>query len=400
MPEDKKALLPPGLDPWRLREPVIPDGLCCSGRAVRPSVDLRERCRRSAVVPYRGRSTYTHADRRRACRGVADRESGAAHAADDSGSRPCRPCPGIHGVMTDVALLINPAAGRGRGRRVGAEAAAQLRRSGVKVRELVGSGPDRAAELARSAVADGVGALVVCGGDGIVHIALQAIAGTATPLGVIPAGSGNDFARAIGVPLRDVAAAVAIVVAGVAIPVDLARAGDRWFGTVLASGFDSKVNDRMNTMRWPRGRTRYHAAIVSELVAFRPLPFVVEIDGSRREFEAMFVAVGNGASYGGGMRICPSAQVDDGLLDVTVVSRISRVKLVRLFPTVYPGRHVLRPEVLTFRCASVTVSAPDVAGYADGEFVADLPLTCSVVSAAVQVLSQGLACPGRFGHLG
>jgi diacylglycerol kinase (ATP) len=125
---------------------------------------------------------------------------------------------------------------------------------------------------------------------------------------------------------------------------------------------------------------------VAELAMFRPLPFVLEVDGVRRELEAMLVAVGNGDSYGGGMRICPAAVLDDGLLDVTVVTRISRAKLVRLLPTVYPGRHVLRPEVLTFRCSSVSLSCPGVTAYADGEFVATLPVSCAVVPGALQVL--------------
>ncbi len=172
------------------------------------------------------------------------------------------------------------------------------------------------------------------------------------------------------------------------MPVDLGRAGDRWFGTVLAAGFDSRVNDRMNRMRWPRGRTRYHVAILRELASFRPIPFVLELDGVRRELEGMLVAVGNGSTYGGGMRICPGAALTDGLLDVTVVTTISRVKLARLFPSVYSGRHVLRPEVLTFRCESVTVSAADVAGYADGEFVAQLPVTCSAVRGAGRMLAS------------
>ncbi|HEY4990940.1 MAG TPA: diacylglycerol kinase [Nakamurella sp.] len=296
-------------------------------------------------------------------------------------------------MITDVALLINPAAGRGRGRRVGDAAFAQLRGSGVSVRAFAGSGPDESARFARDAIADGCEALVVCGGDGIVHLALQEIAGTGVPLGVLPAGSGNDFARAVGIPVGDPRAAVAVVSAGHAVPVDLGRTASRWFGTVLAAGFDSRVNDRMNAMRWPRGRTRYHVAIVAELARFRPLPFVLELDGARHELNAMLVAVGNGSTYGGGMRICPGAVLDDGLFDVTVISKISRSKLVRLFPRVYPGTHVHRREVLTFRCATVTVSAPDVAAYADGEFVSQLPETCSVVAGAVRVLVPGAGQP-------
>jgi diacylglycerol kinase (ATP) len=295
--------------------------------------------------------------------------------------------PGVRAlVINEVALLINPSADRGRGLRVGVEAAREFRRLGVTVDVLIGSDVSESAALAAAAVERGCRALVVCGGDGIVHTALQAVAGTTVPLGVVPAGSGNDFARALALPLSDIASAVAVVVTGRVAHVDLGRAGDRWFGTVLAAGFDSRVNDRMNRMRWPRGRTRYHVAILRELASFRPIPFVLEMDGVRRELEGMLVAVGNGSTYGGGMRICPAATLSDGLLDVTVVTTISRVKLARLFPFVYSGRHVLRPEVLTFRGESVTASAADVAGYADGECVAPLPLTCSAVRGALQIV--------------
>ncbi len=222
------------------------------------------------------------------------------------------------------------------------------------MRECVSASADDAERFARRAVAEGCGALVVCGGDGIVHLALQAVAGTHTALGVIPAGSGNDFARAAGIPLGDLPAAVATICGGHSVSMDLGRANGRWFGTVLASGFDSRVTDRMNSMRWPRGKARYHAAIVAELAAFRPLPFVLEVDGERREVEAMLVAVGNGSTYGGGMRICPAARTDDGLFDVTVITTLSRAKLIRLFPRVYPGTHVERREVLTFRCSELT----------------------------------------------
>jgi diacylglycerol kinase (ATP) len=289
-------------------------------------------------------------------------------------------------VISDVALLVNPRAGRGRGLRVGVDAAREFRRLGITVEVLVGSSAAESAGLAQTAVARECGGLVVCGGDGIVHTALQAVAGTPLSLGIIPAGSGNDFARALGLPLSDGAAAAAVVVAGNDRAIDLGRANGRWFGTVLAAGFDSRVNDRMNRMRWPRGQSRYHVAIVRELASFRPIPFVLDIDGSRHEIEGMLVAVGNGSTYGGGMRICPRADLTDGLLDVTVVTTISRVKLARLFPSVYSGRHVLRPEVLTFRCKSVTVSAASVAGYADGEFVTQLPVTCAVVRDAVRLL--------------
>lgn len=230
------------------------------------------------------------------------------------------------------------------------------------------------------------------------HAALQVVAESGVPLGVVPCGAGNDFARALGLPVDDVLGAVRLICDTDPVPVDLGfvdGGGEphpvrpTWFGTVLAAGFDSRVNDRVNRWRWPPGRSRYNLAIAAELATFRPLPFVMTADGTRREFEAMLVAVGNGSSYGGGMRICPDARPDDGLFDVTVVTRLSRALLVRLLPTVYAGTHVHRPEVVTFRASSVCLEAPGVTAYADGERVSPLPVRCKVRRAALPV----------FGHL-
>ncbi len=292
----------------------------------------------------------------------------------------------VLGELGEVTALVNPQAGRGRSRRVAGQAVAELRRLGVAVDVVVTRSAAHCADAAAAAVASGRAAVVTCGGDGAVASVLPVLAGGPVPLGVLPGGSGNDFARALGLPIHDVRAAAAVIARGEFGRVDLGLVNGRWFGTVLAAGFDSRVNERMNRLSWPPGRWRYHAALVGELATFRPLPFELTVDGSMLECEAMLVAVGNTASYGGGMRICPGAEVDDALLDVTVVTSISRTKLVRLFPSVYPGRHVRRPEVLTLRGRSVSLSAPGVVAYADGERVGPLPASVSVAPGALSVL--------------
>ena len=294
-------------------------------------------------------------------------------------------------VLGHVTVLVNPLAGRGRARRVAGRAIAELRRCGVDVQVVVTRSAEHATQAAAEAVAAARDAVVVCGGDGAIAAVLPVLAGGTVPLGVLAGGSGNDFARALGLPVRDPVTAARVVARGVAGRVDLGRIGERWFGTVVAAGFDARVNERMNAMTWPRGRLRYHAALIAELAAFRPLPFSIEVDGHRLDGDAMLVAVANTGSYGGGMRICPDARVDDALLDVTVVTSISRVKLVRLFPSVYSGRHVRRPEVLTLRGRCVRLSAPGVIAYADGERVGPLPATVTAVPGSLAVLGAGRA---------
>jgi len=202
---------------------------------------------------------------------------------------------------------------------------------------------------------------------------------------VVPAGTGNDIARSLGLAPDDAVAATDLVALGHTRTIDLARANGRWYGGVLGSGFDSMVNERANRMRWPSGRSRYNLAILAELRTFRPIPYVLELDGERWETEAMLVAVGNGRSYGGGMLVCPGAQLDDGLLDLTVLGPISKPEFIRVFPTVYTGKHVDHPAVTVRRARSVTLVADGVTAYADGERVTLLPVTCDAVPDALVV---------------
>ena len=287
----------------------------------------------------------------------------------------------------EIALLTNPTAGRGRGARHRDAALARLRESGFVVRNLAGRDADEAADLARACVADGVEALVVCGGDGLVHLGVQAVAGTGVPLGLIPSGTGNDFARYLGLPRTDPVAAADRVIASRRRTIDLARSGDRWFVTVLAAGFDAIVNERANTMTWPRGQMRYNLATLAELRTFRPIPYVLQLDGETVEHEAMLVAVGNGPSFGGGLRITEGALLDDGLLDVVVITRMSKPKLVRSYPRLFTGRIDGVAEYVHRRVRSVTVAAPGIVSYADGERFGPLPLTVECVPGALDVIA-------------
>jgi diacylglycerol kinase (ATP) len=289
-------------------------------------------------------------------------------------------------VSSEIALLTNPTSGKGRGAKVVDQVLPRLRDAGYVVRNLVGRDADEALDLARGCVADGLGTLVVIGGDGMVHLALQAVAGTETRLGLVPAGTGNDVARYFDLPRKDPVAATDVIIGGKERRVDLARIGSTYFLTVLAAGFDAIVNERANQMSWPTGQMRYNLATLAELRTFKPIPYVLDIDGEQHRFDAMMVAVGNGPSFGGGLRITEGAILDDGLLDVVVIRPMSKVELIRTYPKLFKGTHVHHPDYRHHHAKKVTIAAPGITAYADGERIAALPLTVEVAPLALRVL--------------
>lgn len=293
-----------------------------------------------------------------------------------------------------VTVLTNPASGHGSAPHAAERAIAQLQKRGVDVAAIAGTDAVHARRLVEGALDRGMDALVVVGGDGIISLALQVLARTEIPLGIIPAGTGNDHAREFSIPTGNPAAAADVIVDGEAHTIDLghirgADGTDTWFGTVMASGFGSLVTDRTNRMSWPRGRMRYHLAMIAELSRLRLLPFRLTFDGRELVTELTMAEIGNTRSYGGGMLICPDADPTDGLLDVTMVRSASRSKLIRLFPTVFKGTHVNLDEVHTERARTITVecrTSPDIPAYADGEYVCPLPVEVSAVPGALKIL--------------
>jgi diacylglycerol kinase (ATP) len=292
----------------------------------------------------------------------------------------------VPGHSREIALLTNPVAGKGRGTRIRDAVLPRLRQAGFVVRNLTGRDGDEALDHAPQCAPHQVEALVVVGGDGMVHLGVQAVAGTSTRLGIIPCGTGNDVARYFDLPRKDPLAAADRVIASTPRTIDLARSGAQYFVTVLAAGFDAVVNERANRMAWPKGQMRYNLATLAELRTFRPLPYTLELDGATHRLDAMLVAVGNGPSFGGGLRITEGALLDDGLLDVVVIRPMSKAGLVRAYPRLFNGTHVALPEYVHHRVRSVTVAAPGIVSYADGERFGPLPLTIECAPGALTVL--------------
>ncbi len=290
-----------------------------------------------------------------------------------------------------VTALTNPVSGHGAAIRAAQVAIARLHERGVEVTEIIGDDAQDARHLVAAELELGTDAVMVTGGDGVVSNALQVLAGTDVPLGIVPAGTGNDHAREFDIPTKDPAAAADVVADGSTETIDLGRIkwgdAEKWFGTVAATGFDSLVTDRANRMSWPHGRLRYYIAMLAELSQLRLLPFRLVLDGTEEiDADITLAAFGNTRSYGGGLLICPNADPTDGLLDITMAHSASRTKLVRLFPTVMKGTHVDLDEVTTARARTIHVECPGINVYADGDFACALPAEISAVPAALQIL--------------
>lgn len=304
--------------------------------------------------------------------------------------------------MTHLGVVVNPTSGQGRGTAVGREVRRLLEAEGHTVEDLSAPTITKASERARAAAVHGLDALVVVGGDGMVHLGANVAAGTDLPLGIVPAGTGNDIARALGLPRSDVRAAVARIDAGLAAGprrIDAVKVGTpdhgahEWYVGVLSCGLDAAVNARANTLRWPSGSARYVRAVASELRRFEPYGYRLTLDDVVWESAGTLVAVANAPWIGGGLHIAPDARLDDGLLDVVVAGPFTRSGAIRIFPGIYRGRHVRHPAVDVLRTRSVLIEPVDALGavpppaFADGERIGPVPLRAQVVPGALAVLA-------------
>ena len=287
-----------------------------------------------------------------------------------------------------VRFLVNPKAGRG----LGSASFNQLRtlasRAGAgfvvsrKVTDL--------AEQARRAAADGIERLLVAGGDGTQQLALQGLAGTGCALGVIPVGTGNDLAGTLKVP-PDLDASVRWNLAGGIRPVDLIRVGETYSVSYLGVGFDSEVTRFANNVKILRGPLVYPYSVIHTLATFQPPAMRIVHDEGVFEGRVMFTTLANLPRFGGGMRIAPQAEIDDGILDLVIVKEISRRTLLSVFPKVYNGKHVGHPAVLFVRTkrAEITIDRA-MTLYGGGEPVQPMAageaVTAEVVPAGLRVI--------------
>lgn len=294
------------------------------------------------------------------------------------------------GGSAPVVVVANPTAGRGKaGRRIGL-ADTMLRELRVDHEVRVAGSADDMESTCRDAAEQGAEIVAVIGGDGTVSCAANGLAGTGTALAVLPAGTGNDFAAAIGA--RSFRTAVRLLADPKTESVDLAhvRAGgvDRSFVNIAGTGFDSEVNETANAMTINLGGTgTYVAALMKTLSRFTPARYDLTVDGEAFTLDAMLVVVGSGLAYGGGMKVLPNASLVDGVLDVCIVEALSKGAFLRAFPKVFMGKHTDHPNVRMMRATEVSVEANrGMQVYADGEHVGALPASFEVMPGALEVV--------------
>ncbi len=289
-----------------------------------------------------------------------------------------------------VVVVANPTAGRGKsGKRIGV-VDAMLRELRVEHEVLVAGSAKEMESTCRDAAERGAGVVAVIGGDGTVSCAANGVLGTGAVLAVLPAGTGNDFATAIGA--RTLRGSVRLLADPKTASIDVVRArtvgSERCFVNIAGAGFDSEVNETANAMHLNLGGTgTYVAALVKTLSRFTPAHYDLIVDDERLTLDAMLVVVGSGLSYGGGMKVLPDASLDDGVLDVCIVEALSKGAFLRAFPKVFMGTHTEHPKVRMMRATSVTIEANrDMQVYADGEHVGALPASFDVMPGALQVV--------------
>jgi len=277
------------------------------------------------------------------------------------------------------AIAINPTSGHGKGVKVGQKVVEYFDRHNLDYQVLSGLSADLLRkELESHLHTHSCKGIISVGGDGLAHLVLQVAVPRHIPFAVMPAGTGNDIVRTLGWSLDEIESYLDRVTTVPASAIDLGNVDSEWFAAILSTGFDSVVNERANRLSWPKGPQRYNVAIAMELPQFKPLEYEITVDTHSFTTKAMLIAIGNGRSYGGGMYVCPQAQMHDGLFDVMILEPVSKIEFLKVFPKVYSGSHITHPKVKIFRTKRITLVA-DAIAYADGERIGPAPISAECV---------------------
>lgn len=284
-----------------------------------------------------------------------------------------------------LALLVNPASAGGKALKLlpAVEQALDARRAVFRVQRT--KGLEHGVEQALRAI-DAGELPVVMSGDGLLGAVGGAMAGSETPLGIIPAGRGNDLARVLGIP-DEPEGAVATLFSGHSRRIDVGEANGKRFLGIVSVGFDSECNRRANEVKLIRSNLVYVYSLFRTLVGWKPARFTIRVDDERTRFSGYSVSVANNSTFGGGMRIAPGADLEDGLFDVIAIGEVGKLRFLANLPKVFKGTHVNGEDVQVFRASHLELSASKAFPvYADGEHLTDLPAALRVLPHALSVL--------------
>jgi diacylglycerol kinase (ATP) len=279
-------------------------------------------------------------------------------------------------------VAINPSSGHGKGAAFGERVTDYLSAKKAPYRVFSAQSASQLRNEIEIALDAGkYQGVISVGGDGLAHLLLQLAVPRSIPFAIIPAGTGNDIVRTLGWSLTDINGYLDQVISTDPQSIDLGNVDSEWFAAILSTGFDSVVNERANSLKWPKGPQRYNAAIALELPKFQPIEYEITMDSVKMTTKAMLIAVGNGRSYGGGMLVCPHAQINDGLFDVMILEPVTKVEFLKVFPKVFSGSHISHPAVKTFRTQKISIVA-DAVAYADGERIGLAPVSAECIASA------------------
>lgn len=285
-----------------------------------------------------------------------------------------------------VKIILNPIAGRGRGGKVKESLLAALRESGIDFEAAFTGQRGAGRLLAKQAVADGFDTIIAAGGDGTVNEVVNGIAGSQAALGVLPLGTGNDFAAMMDMPKCPVAGLERII-HGTRLAVDLCRVNDRFFASSVGAGFDGEVCYTANhKYRHLRGMVVYLLSVFSTILSYEPRRIKLTVDGKEYHGEILLVAVANSRSYGGGMLVAPDAAVDDGLFDICLADKMSPLRVTMNLPRFVRGNHLSLPEVTMLRGREIVLESETPIYYqVDGEVLEDTRLVFRLIPGGLTV---------------
>jgi len=289
-----------------------------------------------------------------------------------------------------IIILLNPAAKRGQARRLLEPALKVFRQQHVHFDVRESQSSHHLMELARGACEEKPDLIVSAGGDGTLHYVLNGLFKSEIPLGLLPMGTGNDFAKGLGMPM-DLHTAAAALLNGPVREIDLAQVGAAVYGCIAGVGFDSTVTRYANEhTRWLSGSLAYTWSLLCCMPEYRPQQLEIIADGESFSEEVLFAVVGNNSSYGGGIQLAPRAKLNDGILDVCIVPYLSRLELLRWVPRAYRGEHLNHPRIKYLQARKITLRATSrMELFGDGEFLQELPATIEVIPRALRVIAPG-----------